>query len=158
MSTKLMSDHWASWLINPLSSNSDQQQFSPNNIHALSRDKVMRINKMIIIEKIPWCLIKFSQLITLKEMYGDQFGEFVCGYWGLKGNVCPHPCYNQCVLYLNFIIKPTVDKRSGSLLWPECHGPLEVTKTAFQCSVSLWATILISRAQLFKCRSALTHG
>ena len=19
------------------------------------------------------------------EMYGDQFGEFVCGYWGLKG-------------------------------------------------------------------------
>ena len=18
-------------------------------------------------------------------MYGDQFGEFVCGYWGLKG-------------------------------------------------------------------------
>ena len=21
----------------------------------------------------------------MKEMYGDQFGEFVCGYWGLKG-------------------------------------------------------------------------
>ena len=21
----------------------------------------------------------------LKEMYGDQFGEFVCEYWGLKG-------------------------------------------------------------------------
>ena len=20
-----------------------------------------------------------------KEIYGDQFGEFVCGYWGLKG-------------------------------------------------------------------------
>ena len=20
-----------------------------------------------------------------KEMYGDQFGEFVCGYWGVKG-------------------------------------------------------------------------
>ena len=39
--------------INPLSPNSDQQQFSPNNIHTLSRDKVMRINKMIIIEKIP---------------------------------------------------------------------------------------------------------
>ena len=73
-------------------------------------------------------------------MYGDQFGEFVCGYWGLKGKVCPHSCYNQCVLYLNFIIKRTVDKRSSSLLWPECHGPLEVTETAFQCSVSLWAT------------------
>ena len=38
---------------NPLSANSDQQQFSPNNIHTLSRDKVMRINKMIITEKIP---------------------------------------------------------------------------------------------------------
>ena len=42
-----------SFSINPLSPNSDQQQFSPNNIHSLSRDKVMRINKMIIIEKIP---------------------------------------------------------------------------------------------------------
>ena len=21
----------------------------------------------------------------LKEMYGDQFGELVCGYWGLAG-------------------------------------------------------------------------
>ena len=38
---------------NPLSPNSYQQQFSPNNIHTLSRDKVMRINKMIIIEKTP---------------------------------------------------------------------------------------------------------
>ena len=38
---------------NPLSANSDQKQFSPNNIHTLSRNKVMRINKMITIEKIP---------------------------------------------------------------------------------------------------------
>ena len=22
---------------------------------------------------------------SMKEMYRDQFGEFVCGYWGLKG-------------------------------------------------------------------------
>ena len=21
----------------------------------------------------------------MKEIYRDQFGEFVCGYWGLKG-------------------------------------------------------------------------
>ena len=40
-------------MINPLSPNSDQQQFSLKNIHTPSRDKVMRINKMIIIEKIP---------------------------------------------------------------------------------------------------------
>ena len=32
---------------NPLSSNSDQQQFSPNDIHTLSLDEVMRINKVI---------------------------------------------------------------------------------------------------------------
>ena len=39
--------------VNPLSANSDQQQFSPNNIHTLSRDKVMRINKMITKGKMP---------------------------------------------------------------------------------------------------------
>ena len=52
-----------SWLLNPLSPNSDQHQFSPNDIHTLSRDKVMTINKMITKEKIPWSFIKFSQLI-----------------------------------------------------------------------------------------------
>ena len=36
---------------NPLGANTEQQQFSPNNIHTLSRDKVMRINKMITKEK-----------------------------------------------------------------------------------------------------------
>ena len=33
--------------LNPLSPNGDQHQFSPNNIHTLSRDKVMRIYEMI---------------------------------------------------------------------------------------------------------------
>ena len=32
---------------NPLSPNSDERQFSPNDIHTMSRDKIMRINKMI---------------------------------------------------------------------------------------------------------------
>ena len=35
----------SSSIFNPLSPNSDQHQFSPNNIHTLSKDKVMRINK-----------------------------------------------------------------------------------------------------------------
>ena len=70
--------------LNPLSPNSDQHQFSPDDIHTLSRDYVMRIDKMIAKEKMPSSFINFSQLIR-KEMYGDQFGEFVCGYWGLKG-------------------------------------------------------------------------
>ena len=42
----------------------------------------MRMNKMIIKEKI-----SYSFNLFLKEMYGDQFGEFVCGYLGLKGSL-----------------------------------------------------------------------
>ena len=37
--------------INPLSPNGDQHQFSPNDIHTLLRDKVMRITETIIIDK-----------------------------------------------------------------------------------------------------------
>ena len=33
--------------INPLSPNSDQHQFSSNNIHILPREMAMRVNKMI---------------------------------------------------------------------------------------------------------------
>ena len=33
--------------LNPLNPNGEQHQFSPNNIHTLSRDKVMRINETI---------------------------------------------------------------------------------------------------------------
>ena len=39
--------------VNHLSPNSDQDQFFPNNIHTLSSDKVMRVNKMITQEKMP---------------------------------------------------------------------------------------------------------
>ena len=69
---------------NPLSPNGDQHQFSPNNIHPASRDKVMRITKMITQKK---CLdlLSNSHNTFAKKMYRNQFGEFVCGYWGLKG-------------------------------------------------------------------------
>ena len=70
--------------LNPLHPNSDQQQFSPNNIHTLSRDKVMRINKMIIIEKIPWSFIKFSQLI-LKGNVWRSVWRICMWILGLKG-------------------------------------------------------------------------
>ena len=46
----------------------------------LPREMVMRVNKMITKEKMLWSVIKF-----FKEMYGDQFVEFVSGYPGLKG-------------------------------------------------------------------------
>ena len=38
---------------NPLSPNGVQHQFSPKDIHRLSREIVMRINKMITKEKVP---------------------------------------------------------------------------------------------------------
>ena len=34
-------------LVNPLSPNSDQDQFSPNNIQMLPREMVMKVYKMI---------------------------------------------------------------------------------------------------------------
>ena len=69
---------------NPFSPNGDQHQFSPNNIHTSSREKVMRINKIITKNK---CLDLLSNSLNtfFKKMYRNQFGEFVCGYWGLKG-------------------------------------------------------------------------
>ena len=42
------------------------------------------MNKMITYGKMRWSLSKFSRLI-LKEMYGKQFREFVCGSVGPKG-------------------------------------------------------------------------
>ena len=64
-------------VFNPSSPNSDQHQFSPKGIHTLAREKVMRVNKMITKD-----LLSNSLNLFLKEMYRDQFGEFVHGYWG----------------------------------------------------------------------------
>ena len=44
----------------------------------------MRINKMITKRKT-FDLLPKSLNLFFKEMDGDQFGEFVCGYWDLKG-------------------------------------------------------------------------
>ena len=44
----------------------------------------MRIDKMILKRKI-FDLLSNSLNSFCKEMYGDQFGEFVSGYRGLKG-------------------------------------------------------------------------
>ena len=75
-----MSKKLGDFFFNPLSPNGDQNQFFPNDIHTLSRDKVMRIDEMITKEKMLWSFITFSL-----KIYRDQFGAFVCGYWGLKG-------------------------------------------------------------------------
>ena len=44
----------------------------------------MRINKMITQEKC-FDLLSNSLNTFFKEVYRDQFGEFVCGDWGLNG-------------------------------------------------------------------------
>ena len=71
-------------VFNPLSPNSDQDQFSPNNIYTLSTDKLWELIKWSPKQK---CLDLLTNSLNsfFKEMYGDQFGEFICGYWGLKG-------------------------------------------------------------------------
>ena len=79
----LRSIKFSDFQFNPLSLNGDQHQFSCDNIHTLSREKVMRINKMITKKK---CLDLLSNSLNtvFKKMYSNQFGEFVFRYWGLK--------------------------------------------------------------------------
>ena len=69
---------------NPLIPNSDQDPISPNNIHTLSRDKLWELIKWSPKRK-RLDLLSNSLNSFFKEMYRDQFGEFVCGHWGLKG-------------------------------------------------------------------------
>ena len=64
-------------LINPLRSNGDQHQFSPNKILTKSRDKVMRVDKSSPKRKY-LDLLSNSLNILFKEMYRDRLGEFVC--------------------------------------------------------------------------------
>ena len=61
---------------------SGQNQFSRNNIYTHLREKVMRINQLITKGKVLWSFNKISELISW-EMFGGEFGEFACGYWGL---------------------------------------------------------------------------
>ena len=69
---------------NLLSPEGDKHQFSPNNVNTQLREKVMRIDKMITKIKC-FDLLSNSLNLFFMEKYRDQFGEFVCGYWGLKG-------------------------------------------------------------------------
>ena len=75
---------WIFHTINPLSANSDQDKFSPNNIHTLSTEKLWQLIKWSPKKKY-LDLLSNSLNSFFQEMYGDQFGELACGYWGLKG-------------------------------------------------------------------------
>ena len=74
---------WEWAYINPLSPNSDQQQFSPYNIHMLANEMVMRVNTMITKEKMLWSVIKLSQLILLSRgQENDVWGKTAeIPYW-----------------------------------------------------------------------------
>ena len=82
---------------NYLSPNSDQQQFSPNDVHTLSRDKVTRINKMITKEKMPWSFIKFCQLILQKNVWISvwRICMWMLGLKGLKQGWLRRHCYGN---------------------------------------------------------------
>ena len=73
---------------NPLSPKCDQN-FHPKNINTESREKVMRIYEMINVRKNSLIFPKifltyFLRKCTVSKCQ-NQSGEFVCGYWGLKG-------------------------------------------------------------------------
>ena len=58
--------------------------FSTNNIETQKREQVKRNKQMN--SKGKWFdLLSNSLKLLFKEIYRDQSGEFVCGYWDLKG-------------------------------------------------------------------------
>ena len=63
-------------VLKPLGPNGDHHQFSPNDIDTSSKEKVMRINKMITKRK---CLDLLSNSLNtfFKKMYRDQFGKLI---------------------------------------------------------------------------------
>ena len=71
---------WHLYSFNPLSANSGQHLFSPNNIHTLLREMVARIKQMITKEKMLCSFIKFYQLkkkcmnISLENLSVDILG------------------------------------------------------------------------------------
>ena len=69
---------------NPLSPNIDQHQFSPNNIHMLPIEMVMRVNKMITKVKMHWSANKLSQL-TLEGNVWRSLWRIYMWILGLKG-------------------------------------------------------------------------
>ena len=93
---------------NPFGPKSDQHLFSPYNISRSSRVKVMRITKFII--KGTGILNQILSLF-LKEMYGDQSGEFVCGSWRHSPPVAR--------TFLTSPVDNTLFSRIQSASWPE---------------------------------------
>lgn len=70
-------------MANPLSPQSDQNQFSLVNFNSFKpREKVLRTNKIITKEKM--FLLKFSLLVLCGNVWRSESIEFLCGFRGLK--------------------------------------------------------------------------
>ena len=137
--------------VNPLNANSDRQQFSRNNIHALSRDKVMRINKMITIDKMLWSLIKFSQLIVWGDVWRSVWR--IC-MWilGLKGLIWQKSPF----------VRKSI-KICKSWIWIQGTGFLVLCQwnldSGFQSLVGVrirWAVFRIPKAKIPGCTSKIS--
>ena len=73
--------------VNPLNPNSDRDQFSLNNIHTLSRDLIMRINK---VNTYCFALIFYQILSThsLRKYIKISLENLYVDIMGLKGLIC----------------------------------------------------------------------
>ena len=81
------------WCLNPLSPNSDQHQFSPNNIHRLSSATSMRVNQMITKRKkrIFYQFLPSNSLWKCIEICLWIFGlKGLRSMWSLIINPDPH--------------------------------------------------------------------
>ena len=89
----------------PLSPSSDLHQFSPNNIHTLSREKVMRIAKMITKEKKPWSFIKFSEQILKGNVWRSAWRicMWILGLKGLIANNLEFTVWLHCGSIIPFV-------------------------------------------------------
>ena len=78
----------------------------------------MRSNKMITKRKFLDLLSNFLNTF-FKKIYRDQFGEFVCGYWGLKGEPRARP--NQ---RLNFLSAGLLTWVQNCVIQSAVRGPV----------------------------------
>ena len=92
--------------INPLSPNSDQDQFSLNDIYTLSRDLVLRINKM---NTYYFALIFYQILSThsLRKYIKISLENLYVDIMGLKGlTIHSTPATPKCTLQQRFLVFP----------------------------------------------------
>ena len=92
--------------INPVSPNSDQDQFSLNNIYTLSRDLLLRINKM---NTYCFALIFYQILSThsLRKHIKISSENLYVDIMGLKGlTIHSTPTTPKCSLQQCFLVFP----------------------------------------------------